>query len=830
MTIKNRPYILLVALIVFSTFICGCSQSVNEEVENLPNNTLASLEIENHELDFDSDKTGIYTLVVPNQTSSITLTATPTDNDVRLNYRVSNAEDDSDIITFTSGEKITVDLQEGENIIRFYIGDIGEEEGEDITSDIEADVYLTYTLLVSRPSSDASLSQYVFYTSSDNTESQIPLTPTFDPTVFYYTAEVPYEICNYVSQFYAGESGSTVQVNGKQIDSSEYYYANLIPGENIVDAYVTAAAKTRVERYSFTITRTLPTAAQKEINAKLKSLDIEGSDVDYLCGQSSYGISVNKNADHIVITAIPEVAGAKLRIKEMDVLSGVATEIPLTEDETFITLSVVASNGSSSKSYTLYIDRQSSNIVEVDTTQELQTALKNANPSDLIIVAPGVYYGLASTTTSGSEKAHFYSNRSGSALNPIYLTVETSDEETALEGDFENNTSVLLLEGDYWQVTGLEIRNANQGIILNNAHHNTLFGLDVNSITEHAVSISQGSSDNRLLDSELSVSSDTDFSTNAALVQVISDQNSSTTGNIIRRNTLTSGADKVALLLAAGTQHNTVENNRFDILEQSSVEQIQPQLTIEANNTIIRFNTFYPMASNDTTAPIHVNTVPQSSMPSGDNTVIYQNWMKSESETLPFVFSESGENLRVGENYYKPEDLKEDDAIPVTYSGKAVQEAAVSSPRYQIRLADNDELCIAAEEIDELYFGLVKKCEDNPLFYWQLELSDDHYTYIRNMGVDEDDNYFMASTDFVSYCESIATATSFNFLTSKLVGYAQQWGLYDNSRDSSLYIVNKRNTAYGLTVAGATYTENTPSVVCPLVGNKRQHFMLIEVP
>ncbi len=140
----------------------------------------------------------------------------------------------------------------------------------------------------------------------------------------------------------------------------------------------------------------------------------------------------------------------------------------------------------------------------LDTTAEIQDAMKNAAPGTTLLIAPGTYTGNRSTSGDPGGQGLFYSGRSGTASSPIVMKSCDPSRPVTLRGvAFNDGSYGIHLTGDYWQLRGLIVTNAQKGIIVDNGNHNLLSGLEVHLIGDEGVHFRDGSSYNTLEHSKI---------------------------------------------------------------------------------------------------------------------------------------------------------------------------------------------------------------------------------------------------------------------------------------------------------------------------------------
>ncbi|MBV9773173.1 MAG: hypothetical protein JO040_04450, partial [Gemmatimonadetes bacterium] len=109
----------------------------------------------------------------------------------------------------------------------------------------------------------------------------------------------------------------------------------------------------------------------------------------------------------------------------------------------------------------------------VGTVTALQNALKNAQPGDEIVVLPGTYTGVKST--SGYSNAYFFSGQNGTSTDKIILRSQDPANPAVLQGSSTSSGYVFYLTGDNWEVRDLKFATGSKGIMLDNANHNLLY-------------------------------------------------------------------------------------------------------------------------------------------------------------------------------------------------------------------------------------------------------------------------------------------------------------------------------------------------------------------
>ncbi|MGZ3146124.1 right-handed parallel beta-helix repeat-containing protein [Lentzea chajnantorensis] len=134
--------------------------------------------------------------------------------------------------------------------------------------------------------------------------------------------------------------------------------------------------------------------------------------------------------------------------------------------------------------------------VPVSTAGQLQAALANARPGDVISLAPGTYRG------------SFVAQKAGTASNPITLTGPSS---AVLVNDGPSGTAptpcpvpaagwdsgygLWLFDAPHWTIRGITVAESKKGIVLDNSHHVTIDGVTVRRTDEEGVHFRRSSAD-----------------------------------------------------------------------------------------------------------------------------------------------------------------------------------------------------------------------------------------------------------------------------------------------------------------------------------------------
>ena len=143
--------------------------------------------------------------------------------------------------------------------------------------------------------------------------------------------------------------------------------------------------------------------------------------------------------------------------------------------------------------------------VKVTNGDQLQAALNDAKPGDVITMEDGTYTAKGSSVMVGSQTAasKFRISTSGTASKPITLQgtrkaiIDGKPGGDGTGGDY----GLHLYKSNYWIIKGIRVSNNKKGVMLDSSSFNTLDGVMVDLVGHEAVHFRTGSSDNTLKNS-----------------------------------------------------------------------------------------------------------------------------------------------------------------------------------------------------------------------------------------------------------------------------------------------------------------------------------------
>jgi len=114
-------------------------------------------------------------------------------------------------------------------------------------------------------------------------------------------------------------------------------------------------------------------------------------------------------------------------------------------------------------------------IRRADNAQILMSFMKNALAGDTIIVAPGIYTGSISESGDPGNlpngKGYFWVGNDGTTHNPIVIISAQKNNPSVLEGNSLSTGYGVHVTGNYIILKNLIIRNADKGVVFDNASH-----------------------------------------------------------------------------------------------------------------------------------------------------------------------------------------------------------------------------------------------------------------------------------------------------------------------------------------------------------------------
>lgn len=138
----------------------------------------------------------------------------------------------------------------------------------------------------------------------------------------------------------------------------------------------------------------------------------------------------------------------------------------------------------------LLSDKKENNIVHVTNTEELKSALENAQAGDEIVLAEGEYIYNGST----SKGYMFKSYGEGTEENPIIIRSENPEKPAVLSGSSTASNYVFSVFGDWWEIRNLKFTNAQKGVMIENSNYTKIIECEVYNIGSEGIHFRDNSS------------------------------------------------------------------------------------------------------------------------------------------------------------------------------------------------------------------------------------------------------------------------------------------------------------------------------------------------
>jgi nitrous oxidase accessory protein NosD len=196
--------------------------------------------------------------------------------------------------------------------------------------------------------------------------------------------------------------------------------------------------------------------------------------------------------------------------------------------------------------------------VEVATAAQLHSALDNAEPGDVVVLADGVYQG------------KFVADQPGTQAAPITLC---GSRNAILNAEGPSGGYVLHLNNaDHWRITGITVRHGQKGIMLDETDHAVIDRVEVHDIGDEGIHLRKFSSHNVVRDSVVhdTGNRNTKFgegiyigSARSNWSSISGDQPDASNDNLIEGNTIYNVTGE-PVDIKEGTERGVLRGNSFD--------------------------------------------------------------------------------------------------------------------------------------------------------------------------------------------------------------------------------------------------------------------------
>lgn len=698
---------------------------------------------------FSAENLGPYELDLPAGTTSveIVLGSPAATGGVRMELIHSYADRDRDpqteLISVNANSTVTRDLEDGDNLIIVRV------------IDTDSDQFLDYRLVLDVVGSIAILR-----------DPLLPFNPNFDyvtPADFVeeaastpaeYIATVPFELCTLSVVPQATLNDAVLRLNGATVAQSSANFIDLQPGvEELVVVEVESESGSTTSTYNFRITREASdTATQAELdaNTSLSSLSVSSGSLtpDFQCGLRNYALRLDRDAPQdIEFTAAPTVAGRTMQLGEVDpdnvaqLLDSSTLALPVGQSVSIAgpalgetkTIGISLNTDTLTTpivNYSFTVTRAETNLVEVSSAIELQSALDSANPGDEIVLTESI----SGTVGAGTL---FSANASGLSDQPIILRGNSSDQSAGLvslgSGDLSSDL-ILELSGDNWELRDLQFSNASQALRLNVASNNSLENLVFQDLGVRGLELSGGSSNNQLLSlsfSDIGSIASAGQDEGEALV-IGTDSAEANTQNTISNSAFGPGVSGELVDIKAGSTGNLIRLSSFDSSGISGVAEYPAAVVLKGSGNELAYSTF----SHDSAASLSsaVFVIDPADSGAGENNRLLQNEILVSSTSTFFVDADSSvSSVSVDGNFDSAGNSAQN-------QGSAVQEVSLAQA-YTIEWLDDDDQswCLAFEEISDTSATSLdaitpQACDNSASQQWQLSHQGDNEVLLGNVG------------------------------------------------------------------------------------------------
>ncbi|MFE6257403.1 nitrous oxide reductase family maturation protein NosD [Agromyces sp. NPDC057865] len=220
--------------------------------------------------------------------------------------------------------------------------------------------------------------------------------------------------------------------------------------------------------------------------------------------------------------------------------------------------------------------------VDVSSAKELEQALEQARPGDVIGLAPGRYEG------------EFVLAADGEAQHPITLC---GTPESVLDGGGTDGGYVVHLDGaSYVVLKGFAVENGQKGVMADATTHSVIRGLRVAHIGDEAIHLRGHSTDNQVLDNTIS---DTGLrkpkfgegiyigTAESNWCDISDCEPDASDRNLVQGNTI-SGTTSESVDIKEGTSGGVLRDNTFD---GSAITKADSWVDVKGNGWLIEGNT-----------------------------------------------------------------------------------------------------------------------------------------------------------------------------------------------------------------------------------------------
>ncbi len=135
-------------------------------------------------------------------------------------------------------------------------------------------------------------------------------------------------------------------------------------------------------------------------------------------------------------------------------------------------------------------------IINCNSVATIRTAMQDAIPGDEIVIKSGTYNFTDKIPGSFTNNVYLFSNKNGTAANPIIIRGESSVNPPLLQGTNTSDVGSYLfnLSGDYWIIKDLQFKTGAKGVVLDNSNYSKIINVTVSNVGDEAIHLRDGSS------------------------------------------------------------------------------------------------------------------------------------------------------------------------------------------------------------------------------------------------------------------------------------------------------------------------------------------------
>ncbi|MEU1972021.1 right-handed parallel beta-helix repeat-containing protein [Microbacterium sp. NPDC019599] len=220
--------------------------------------------------------------------------------------------------------------------------------------------------------------------------------------------------------------------------------------------------------------------------------------------------------------------------------------------------------------------------IEAGSAQELEKALEDAQPGDVIALQPGTYEGEFVATTSGTEDA------------PITLC---GTPDAILDGGAIDGGYVFHLDGaTHWILQGFTVRNGQKGVMADGTTGSVIRNLTVTGIGDEGIHLRKGSTDNQVIGNTVSDTGQRKPKFGEGIYIGTAESNwcdisdcepDQSDRNVVEGNTI-SGTTSESVDIKEGTSDGVLRGNTFD---GAAMTDADSWVDVKGNGWLIEGNT-----------------------------------------------------------------------------------------------------------------------------------------------------------------------------------------------------------------------------------------------